>query len=598
MFARRRASNNGTSLVSQHADAADSAAADGKSKSRSSATRMKLAVGFMLVAVCLYMVSVKRTSKSLPPVAAPASQQQQEQQPKSDPWKFFNGDLNLFYNNLEKDIQRDANNIDNYAVHRWMGDKHSTYEHYYLMKSALQRYHPFPSTPKRMFDGGCGLGAGLMWFEREEPEWTLLGHTISETQYEWITTKIPSHKFHVELKSYDELDTQVDFIYSIEALLHSPNLTHTLEVWSHHLDDGGILCVIDDFLAIGTSFQDEEVQEFVKSWQAPSLVTPTQMVLICKKFGLVVREARDLNAEYQINEMHYKNELEAVTVSGDRTHQAWKGSKVRGRLMVTGKMTYHMMVFQKPFRTPKCHSVIKRKSKDEEWASFDQVTSENIGGISNDDGLLGMYSCGEGREWYDDGRKANGTESLLGGLGKETFGSYQQVFATRLHEFYETLPANTTGTFLNIATSSGVADEKVAGPLEYWTLLSDSESKSDNKSLVCNLDNCPAAQDCSFYVTASIGVLEHTKRPWQALDEIARMTKQGGLALHVIPFSYPHHENDGYRLSHLALTTLLEERGFTVLDAGYDICTKSKSLRRRDEPFDLVWLTYIVAKKK
>ena len=40
---------------------------------------------------------------------------------------------------------------------------------------------------------------------------------------------------------------------------------------------------------------------------------------------------------------------------------------------------------------------------------------------------------------------------LLGGLGKETFGSYQQVFATRLNEFYKTLPSKTTGTFLNIS---------------------------------------------------------------------------------------------------------------------------------------------------
>ena len=147
---------------------------------------------------------------------------------------------------------------------------------------------------------------------------------------------------------------------------------------------------------------------------------------------------------------------------------------------------------------------------------------------------------------------------------------------------------------------------KLAGEKGCWTTrVLDSfirfgvDSKDDNKTLACDIENCPAAQDCSFDVTASIDVIEHTKRPWQALDEIARMTKQGGLTLHVVPFSYPHHENDGYyRLSHLALTTLLEERGFTVLDAGYDICTKSKSLRRRDEPFDLVWLTYIVAKKK
>jgi hypothetical protein len=55
---------------------------------------------------------------------------------------------------------------------------------------------------------------------------------------------------------------------------------------------------------------------------------------------------------------------------------------------------------------------------------------------------------------------------------------------------------------------------------------------------------------------------------------------------------------DGYRLSHLALSTLLEERGFPVLDAGYEhICTQ-KSPRRRDDPVRPSLVDVYYSKKK
>jgi hypothetical protein len=309
-----------------------------------------------------------------------------------------------------------------------------------------------------------------------------------------------------------------------------------------------------------------------------------------------VKEARDLNAEYQINEMHYRNELEAVTVSGDRTHQAWKGSKVRGRLMVMGKITYHMLVFQKPVREKKatCTSVVTKKV-GESGATFTEIAPDRL---MKSDELSSSYECNTGSEWYDK-LKANQTEArLLGELEKEVFGSYKDVFSSRLNEFYKSLPAKAAGKFVNIESGSAGTKNlnKLAGPLEYWTLSPD--EKKGNNTLVCEETNCPVAPDCSFDVSFSHGLLEHTKHPWDALDRIARMTKRGGLTMHVVPFSYPYHSDDNYRFSHSALKLLLEERGFTVLNVGYDVCTKPKSLRQRDDLYDSVWLTYIVARKK
>ena len=48
------------------------------------------------------------------------------------------------------------------------------------------------------------------------------------------------------------------------------------------------------------------------------------------------------------------------------------------------------------------------------------------------------------------------------------------------------------------------------------------------------------------------------------------------------------------------MTSLLEDRGFDILDVGYDICTKPEDVlkNRVDEHFDMIWLTYVIGKKK
>ena len=52
------------------------------------------------------------------------------------------------------------------------------------------------------------------------------------------------------------------------------------------------------------------------------------------------------------------------------------------------------------------------------------------------------------------------------------------------------------------------------------------------------MGDCSKAADCEFDVTFSHTVIEHSARPWDVFDTIARITKKGGLTLHVVPFSY------------------------------------------------------------
>ena len=140
-----------------------------------------------------------------------------------------------------------------------------------------------------------------------------------------------------------------------------------------------------------------------------------------------------------------------------------------------------------------------------------------------------------------------------------------------------------------------------AGGLEYWVLDVDPAARRLNNSIVCDVEDCPAAADASFAVTFSHTVLEHVRHPWRAFDTIARVTAPGGLTLHLLPWSYQWHATpaDYYRFSHQALRALLEERGFAVEAVGMDVCTKPRRmLRRVDEHFDLIQLTYVVARKQ
>jgi 2-polyprenyl-3-methyl-5-hydroxy-6-metoxy-1,4-benzoquinol methylase len=538
-------------------------------------------------------------------------------------WTWFDGDLNAYYNSLEKDHKRDPNKIGDYAVHRWLGEKRSTEEHYALLHAAVNRHHRHPKSALNVLDGGCGLGAGLMWMERKQPNWKLKGHTISDDQYKFITEKLPDHSFKVNLRSYDTLDDEkYDYIFSIEALIHSPDVTKTLKEWSSHLADGGIIAIIDDFLSVGTSKEDEEVVAFAKSWLANSLFTTTELGTLGRKLGLTVVENRDLDAEYRIIELNYRNKKPDVKPVGGRTHQGWMGSKWRQRLTVEGKLTYNMLVFKKgssdgaaSSSSTECATIPRQNAASNKGAEFNEITPQLMTGKGKNGGkqmacISSWYCCNQGFEWYDNlaANRTDNTQYLK--LSRDLFGHYIDSFAKHLNDHYMTYPENTKGRFLDIggtgSTASGMQQvtskfQHFAGPLEYWILDSDPGAKGLERTLYCDIDDCPAAETCGFDVTFSHTVLEHARRPWESFDTIARLTKKGGLTMHLVPFSYQYHAtpDDNYRFSHKALTSLLEDRGFTVLEVGYDICSKPKKMLRSkvDEHFDTIWLTYIIGRK-
>ncbi len=558
-------------------------------------------------------------------------------------WKWFDGNIGEYYDKLERDehAKRNPNVITSYAVHRWMGRQRKTLDHYILIRKAIyemvlgrlpppgEEVNPTgeDSYPLRVFDGGCGLGAGLMWFEQHERTWSMTGHTISQEQYTWITKDLPKHKFNVRLLTYDkplgenEADDKYHAIYSIEASIHSPNLPNTIGAWSDALEPGGVVVIIDDFLSVGISRDDPDVDLFAKSWIANSVHSTTELADMAEKSNMALVQDRDLGSQYHIAKLNYRNTAPKLRDEQGRIHQGWLGSKARQKLFLDGKITYRMIVLQKHGDIsiePKCASVV---SSDEAETLAVEIHPTLMTGKGNEGGtkqecLSGWYCCGKGEEYWDDlaATRTESTKFLT--LPRDLFGDYLISFAKHLTEFYQTLPkdypgqGNEKGIFLDIGGTGSVASgmrlvtskfAHFAGPLDYWVLDSEPSAKKLSNAIVCDIDDCPTAQDCSYDVTFSFTVLEHAARPWKSFDTIARITKKGGLTLHLVPWSYQWHATpaDNYRFSHTALTTLLEDRGFEVLDVGYDICNQPELVRRRrkDEHFEVIWLTYVVGRK-
>lgn len=564
-------------------------------------------------------------------------------------WTFYDGDVNEYYNELEKDIKRDAKNLEKYAVHRWMGTDHSTKHHYELMLESILKYtgltRPSQAQGLQVLDAGCGLGAGMMWFETKQPSWKITGRTLSVEQSNFIQEKLQynTRNFKVELRSYDDLDegSTYDAIYSIEAMIHSPDIHKTISAWAKHLDPHhGSLVIVDDFLMPGADKSSEEMQGFMKGWMAQSFYSVNQLNNIGRKYGIELVESRDLLAEYRIVELNYRNTVPNLAPDGKKTHQGWIGAKLRHKLTVEGQIGYFMLTFRKiGAKKPQLESWIAAKPTVERRTNIklphvpalrastvaDDSLSECgsvpvVGGgesayfqeiVTKKECLSSWYCCDQHTNYLNKLRlHRTNTHGFLK-MSPSLFGNYMEAFAKHLNKFYKTIPSGyKSGRFLDIgatgSTASGMTQvttkfQHFAGPLEYWMLDSDQGAQTLNRTVYCDICDCPQADTCGFDVTFSHTVLEHAARPEQAFDTVARLTKKGGLTMHLVPWSYQYHAtpDDYYRFSHSALKVLMEDRGFEPLEIGYDLCSKPEHVMKRvDEHYDFIWLTYVIAKKK
>lgn len=87
-----------------------------------------------------------------------------------------------------------------------------------------------------------------------------------------------------------------------------------------------------------------------------------------------------------------------------------------------------------------------------------------------------------------------------------------------------------------------------------------------NVEAFANAQSLPFA-DQSFDTLLCTEVIEHLPRPWQALDEMARVLKPGGHLILSAPFVHVHHEfpHDYYRFTFFGLQAQVRQAGLQPL---------------------------------
>ena len=108
---------------------------------------------------------------------------------------------------------------------------------------------------------------------------------------------------------------------------------------------------------------------------------------------------------------------------------------------------------------------------------------------------------------------------------------------------------------------------------KYNILEIDKNAKGPNL-VYGDICKCPKIKDNTYDIVFSGDVFEHIKEPWLAAEECVRITKPGGLNIHVTLFSWRWHPCpvDTYRYTHEGLSYLFERtKKISSLFAGYDL---------------------------
>lgn len=149
----------------------------------------------------------------------------------------------------------------------------------------------------------------------------------------------------------------------------------------------------------------------------------------------------------------------------------------------------------------------------------------------------------------------------------------QWLVLRREHHHLRRQIADLRGVLLDIGCGDGWLRSAVSGQCHYLGLdypPAVAAGYSGEVEVYGDAARLPLADD-SVDTVALLEVLEHLPNPQQAMAEVARVLKPGGLLLLSVPFCYPLHDEprDFQRWTCHGLTGLLDRQGFTVTQQRY-----------------------------
>ena len=153
----------------------------------------------------------------------------------------------------------------------------------------------------------------------------------------------------------------------------------------------------------------------------------------------------------------------------------------------------------------------------------------------------------------------------------DIIGNSETLIMEFLHRELERAPAGDNRLkFLDV----GAEDSRRKHYAQGYDYVAIDINPTSPEVLAGDICSCPHIESDSFDVVFSLDVLEHIKRPWEAVNECIRLTKPGGLLIHRTIFSYRYHPIpiDYWRFSSQCLEYLFTDSGRTrTLIKGYDL---------------------------
>jgi len=139
-----------------------------------------------------------------------------------------------------------------------------------------------------------------------------------------------------------------------------------------------------------------------------------------------------------------------------------------------------------------------------------------------------------------------------------------------------------TLSFLDVGGRHGENEYYSTGFSKYNILEINKRAKGKNL-VYGDICNCSDIKDDTYDIVFSCDVFEHIKEPWLASEECIRITKPGGLNIHVTLFSWRWHPCpvDMYRYTHEGLEFLFKRTNkMKTLFSGYDLTQRRNNTGR------------------
>jgi SAM-dependent methyltransferase len=160
-----------------------------------------------------------------------------------------------------------------------------------------------------VLDLGCGVGGTLLDLALRFPRARLHGVTISPRQVE-IAQRLMrerglSDRSHIHLGDFQALELsggheslRADAVLAVESFAHASDAAAFFRSAAAHLRPGGVVLLVDDFLARGPEEVDERgrrlAQDFSRGWRLGPLRTPDEVADHASREALTVTADVDL----------------------------------------------------------------------------------------------------------------------------------------------------------------------------------------------------------------------------------------------------------------------------------------------------------------